>query len=308
MAPILLDHRALLKTSVLLLALLLTVFAAGFFSGYRKATEQQWKASIERVLDLPPGVEVSEIDIAQQTPETLAPGANIDVDKPDDAPSASLEALPGAASQPSEPDTADVAPEASAQTASSPSASGSASPVQDSPAQVRPAQARPVQVRPAQVRSVQVRSVRARPGQTTSVQSAARMLSTEAKAESPTSASVVKAATPTDATGIGARYSIQVAVFARKANAERQVKKLLEQGVNAYYSSYRNRQGKLRYNVRIGHYAHRRAALAALRGYRSQALLEGGYLVRLSRSLHAENDLTGNELTGAHASHPTAEF
>lgn len=88
-----------------------------------------------------------------------------------------------------------------------------------------------------------------------------------------------------------ARYSVQVGVFRHRLNAQKQVKTLTQQGLNAYLLDYLNKRKQTRYNVRFGYYQQKKNALLALQQYRLNQQDHSGYLVKLMPVLHAENEL-----------------
>lgn len=77
------------------------------------------------------------------------------------------------------------------------------------------------------------------------------------------------------------RYSIQVGMFKRLDNAEKQVELLKMTGLDAYLIEFTNKQDQLRYNVRLGYFSDKPDAQAALESYISNRG-GSGYVVYLS--------------------------
>lgn len=91
-SPVLIDSRGQFKLVFWAVIFTLLVFAGGFISGYQRAAEQRRLATETLPLILP----VMEADAggdvsSEKVPETLAAGAEIDVDLPDTIAATSLE-------------------------------------------------------------------------------------------------------------------------------------------------------------------------------------------------------------------------
>ncbi len=74
----------------------------------------------------------------------------------------------------------------------------------------------------------------------------------------------VTAQTPSS---IDKKFSIQVAMFKNRLNAERYEKKLLEQHLRVYLVEKKNKNNQSRYYIRIGHYQSRQQAEAVLNDF-----------------------------------------
>lgn len=88
-----------------------------------------------------------------------------------------------------------------------------------------------------------------------------------------------------DATAEDALYSIQVAIYGSLNNAQQHVDELSALHLSAYHNNYHNKDGKVRYNVRFGHFASRASAVTALEIWKQEfpKLSNGSYVVRLLR-------------------------
>ncbi len=85
------------------------------------------------------------------------------------------------------------------------------------------------------------------------------------------------------ATAEDARYTIQVGVFAEANNALRRVSELEALQLSAYTSSYTNQRDEIRFNVRFGYFSNKSSALAALEIFEQQ-LSGSGYVKRIRRN------------------------
>jgi cell division septation protein DedD len=88
------------------------------------------------------------------------------------------------------------------------------------------------------------------------------------------------------------KYSIQAGVYGRLVNAEKMMRMLQAQHLDAYVSDYTNRKNEVHYNVRFGYFADKKTAIAALDEYINIQKGEG-YLVNFSVKDIA--DLAGSE-------------
>jgi len=68
------------------------------------------------------------------------------------------------------------------------------------------------------------------------------------------------------ATTVDKQFSIQVAMFKNRINAERYEKKLLGQHLRVYMVEKKNKNNQTRYYIRIGHYQSRQQAETVLKG------------------------------------------
>jgi cell division septation protein DedD len=86
------------------------------------------------------------------------------------------------------------------------------------------------------------------------------------------------------------RFSIQVGIYGTLKNAQKMKRKLLAQNLDAYVSAY-TKNGKVRFNVRMGYFADRKSANLALKNYK-QNQKGDGYLVNFSEKniIHSDED------------------
>ncbi len=98
---------------------------------------------------------------------------------------------------------------------------------------------------------------------------------TAGSAETPT----VRSFTSVDLNKI--KYSIQVGMYGRLANAENMMKRLQAQRYEAYVSDYTNKKNEVRYNVRFGYFFDKKSAIAGLNKFKEEQKGDG-YLVNFS--------------------------
>lgn len=79
-----------------------------------------------------------------------------------------------------------------------------------------------------------------------------------------------------------ARFTLQVGMFSRAANAERKLDMLRSMNLSAYTSEFTDSKDRTRFNVRLGYFDRKREALAALQSYR-EVFSSDGYLVSINR-------------------------
>lgn len=77
------------------------------------------------------------------------------------------------------------------------------------------------------------------------------------------------------------KFSIQVAVYGDLKNAQNMMQKLQKKNLDAYVSRYTAKSGKQRFNVRLGYFQKRKAALNSLNDYIKKHKGDG-YLVNFS--------------------------
>jgi hypothetical protein len=83
MAPILIDHRGLVKIGFISVFTAVFIFISGLISGYQRAAAIYQPGSDQAPLALPEIATGAAADIEQHKPEMIAAGEAIDVDQPD---------------------------------------------------------------------------------------------------------------------------------------------------------------------------------------------------------------------------------
>ncbi|MGB5397783.1 MAG: SPOR domain-containing protein [Gammaproteobacteria bacterium] len=246
MAPVLLDQRRQLQILAAMLLALVIAYGAGYSTGVNKAENSQAQASDRVALTLPEPSVADSIDPV--VPEVIAPGAEIDVDVPDDTTQASAV-------------------------------------TQADPVPARPAPPKPATVKPAEPAAVA--SIKPAPESVAVVEPAVEAgLAIGGPAPDPQeNEALASLAVIDDASAEDALYSIQVAIYGSFNNAQRHVDELSELNLSARLDEYLNKDNQTRYNVRFGYFASRASAVAALEAWQSTAQPKSGsgYVVRLSR-------------------------
>ena len=248
MAPILIDNRGMIKLGFIAVIVTTLTFSGGFVSGYQQATTHSLTGSEIESLILPVKDTSLASEVAQQKPETVELGEIIDVDQAEPASTAEA-VLVTKAQVLTLPETLpEVLPETPLET-----------PLETQIATQSPTAGKEeltIAVKPS--------------------------VSIDSKQDlSPKKTADSEATVVTNDVREEAKYSAQVGVYGRLANAEKMVEKLQSQNLNAYVSDYLNRKKEVRFNVRFGYFADRKTAITALRKYREQ-LNGDGYLVNFT--------------------------
>jgi len=270
MAPILIDHRGLIKIGFISVSTAVLVFVSGFFTGYQRASVIYQPGSEQALLALPDIVAGSAADIEQKKPDLIAAGEDIDVDRPaekgeekinteviNSAPVISKQALnPGSVEKPlvvTSSVTVNKVIETNIYRGS----------------QINGATDE-VDIRNSNDHEVsEKKKITAFNGYThdsslaTKEKSPAQLLAAD-------SAALQKN-----------NYSIQVGTYGRLANAENMVKMLQSKNFEAYVSEYSNKKNIRLYNVRFGYFVDKKTAISALDEYKSSQRGDG-YLVKFS--------------------------
>lgn len=248
MAPILIDHRGLVKLALAAVLLTAFSFAGGVLLGYLKAEVIYTAVSEGRLLPLPTVQDDSLSDLKQQMPATVEAGLDIDVDRPAVSPPEENQDIQISTEIPEQiPQVADQSAESSSQIAIT-------------------------------VDSDHVSDTGLDDGD-------AIVMKPLAESHQPP---VLTTRVTNDAFE-NVRYTIQVGVYGKLLNAQNMKEKL--QHPEAYISEELSKRKVRRYNVRLGYFADKKSAIAALEDYRKNKKGDG-YLVNFSsRNIM---DFTGN--------------
>ena len=270
MAPILIDNRGLIKLGLISVLTTVIVFAAGFFSGFQQATTFYVAGSEIETLALPVQAVFLEGDIKPQLPDTIIAGADIDVDQPQ------VE---------SEANTKNSTVESKSSTSSNKEK------VNKTKTNETPVSAKLVSLEQASKPNNKVSSddknIVSKNSQFSIKKSKTEALtSNSSKNESGKSAAtkmpdlmVNASLTPAELNSI--KFSIQVGIYGRLINAEKMMRKLQAQHLDAYVSDYTNKKNENRYNVRFGYFVDKKSAMNALKNYKNKQKGDG-YLVNFS--------------------------
>jgi len=268
MTPVLLDQRSIVKVGITISIGMLVVFCAGFFFGHYKAvTGDGMELNKTTALALPGPAHADTTELEQQLPQELLPGAEIDVDVPDDVAAGSASEAQTAASEQAAADV-DMAIEQTTamigKTASEMSAGQQHQPLQLA------------SLAPATV----VIGTSGSTDDTATPDNIQQAVAVETQADA--NALVDPEGIIDTASAEDARYTIQVGVFADSSNAIRKQSELEAQQLSSYINGYSNKKGELRFNVRFGYFNNKSSALAALNHFENH-LSGSGYVARIRR-------------------------
>ena len=256
MAPILIDTRGLIKLGLVSLLTLIVIFAAGFFSGYQKATMHSTTISKTEILVLPEQSVLGISDIEPQIPGVISAGEAIDVDRP----KISLKVEPSNDNKKSEQNN--IAAAVSKQTEKSKI---------DAPIDVS-------SVTPETMASSVKKNETVKTNRVKNNNDSVPENNTESFVFIPIA---VSALSVDELNKI--KYSVQVGMYGNLANADNMKKMLQAQQFDAYVSDYTNKKNETRYNVRFGYYADKKTAISELERYKTTKNGDG-YLVNFSVS------------------------
>jgi len=244
MAPILIDNRGLIKLGLISLLTVLVVFSVGYFSGYQKASTFYSTTSEIENLDLPEHNLVDDNNIDPHNPEIVIAGEEIDVDQPV-VTRAVDEQGQGNKNTVAEIKSAEIAIKKPKKSVGIDPTSGSSSKTVQQPL-------------------------------SENIQTSDASLDDNS---SDTKKIDVSTLTSDELDKI--KYSVQVGVYGNLINADKKVKSMQARQFDAYVSDYKNKNNKLRYNVRFGYYTSRKAATSGLKRYKDVEKGDG-YLVNFS--------------------------
>ena len=272
MKPVLLDQKSIFKTGIMISLTMLVVFFSGYYIGHQKAGSGKGMGLHKTMaLALPRPAHADTAEFEPLIPQALIPGANIDVDSPEN------EAAGVVSKQQTDTSLQTAAAEVETVikettdiieiSAGSDSSNGLENPQ-------------------LQLASLEITADVIKPGSTTDVineiddkqPGAADEHQLNGSIESGMQTEIIDTANAEDA-----RYTIQVGVFADAENALRRKSELESQKLSAYINEYTNKRDALRFNVRFGYFKDKSSALAALTSF-EQSLSGSGYVTRIRRN------------------------
>ena len=245
MTPVLLDQRSIIKAGISVSLGMAVVFFCGYYIGQQKAvpgTGLELNKTIALALPRPAHADTAEYE--PQLPQTIAPGADIDVDSADSTTTGdestllvqqgNTEASVAAAIK----DTTDTIEKTAMDNSIEKNS-------------------QPLQVALAPESSVVFDGGSEVPDSEQKSPGGGQMQ--ENPAAPGELAGIVDTAAAEDA-----RYTIQVGVFADADNALRRQSELEAQQLSSYINGYTNKRNQLRFNVRFGYFKNKSSAVAAL--------------------------------------------
>jgi cell division septation protein DedD len=272
MKPVLLDQKSIFRAGITISLTMLVVFFSGYYIGQQKADSGKGMGLNKTMaLALPRPAHADTAEYEPLIPQAQIPGANIDVDSPDNKAAgvinkqqADMQLHTAAAEVETViKETTDII-EISA---GSDSSNG-----QDN--------------QQLQLASLEITAGVVNPGNETDAineiddkqLSAADEHQLNDSIEPGMQAEIIDTANAEDA-----RYTIQVGVFADAENALRKKSELESQKLTAYINEYTNKRDALRFNVRFGYFKDKSSALAALTSF-EHSLSGSGYVTRIRRN------------------------
>ena len=261
MSPVLLDQNSLRRAGLTLGMIILLVFISGYAVGYNRAASVPVVESNETVaLALPGPVHANAAEFEQQIPETMEPGADIDVDVPDSAAAIDNPMLSpeGAAAElVGDADNHAIKHEQTQSEDMAATNQNSITPTNT------PVQLASLTVTP----DVVVSHNNEQPDVRTNIQT-----------------QITDTASRDDA-----RYTIQVGMFSDLYYALSRKQELESLQLSAYIHEYKNKQDKTRFNVRFGYFNSKSSARAALSSF-EQGMNGSGFITNMSHSETAAHD------------------
>jgi cell division septation protein DedD len=257
MAPLLIDGRDLLKLVLFSAVVVIAVFSSGIFVGHqRAATFYQAGIDVHPLL-LPERNVVADHAIESQKPVAIEAGEFIDVDNPESA-------------------VKSVTKDTGMPVMMSASQMYAAIQEDDEDVPARVIKKHERSVVSEVVTSIPLKQKSDEKDQKNPVNAEQDVASVQPDAHN---ASMVTSVRVNDLDEI--KYSIQVGVYGRLANAENMMKMLQVEQYEAYITDYTNKKNETRYNVRFGYFQDKKSALTSLEKFKSDNN-DDGYLVKFS--------------------------
>ncbi|UCB55645.1 MAG: SPOR domain-containing protein [Thiotrichales bacterium] len=261
MTPVLLDQRSIIKAGISVFLGMTVVFFSGYYIGQQKAVPGAGMGLNKTIaLALPSPAHADTAEYEPQLPQTISPGADIDVDSADSTSSGdesgvisqqgNTEAAVAAAIK----DTTDTIE----QTA-----------IDDSVEKT---------YQPLQLASMTGTAIVADNGSDKA--NSEQQKTNLAQVHKEPSASVEETGIVDTAAAENARYTIQVGVFADADNALRRQSELESQQLSSYINGYTNKRDELRFSVSFGYFNNRSSAVTALNHF-EKYMSGSGYVARI---------------------------
>lgn len=266
MAPVLLDQRSLFRAGIAVSFTMLVVFLTGYYTGYQKAGSgkvMELNKTIALALPRPAHAETTQFE--PHTPQVQIPGANIDVDSPENEADANVIGQQAVT-------TAHLA-ETDVETAINQTTAliGKSATVNTSVGQDK---------QKLQLASLSISPGVFKQGAETADpgNNAVDVIQADNSPEIAGHEGIIDTASAEDA-----RYTIQVGVFADANNALRRMSELASNNLSAYTNGYTSKRNELRFNVRFGYFKDKSSAVAALNKFEHN-MSGSGYVARIRRN------------------------
>jgi len=272
MAPLLIDSRDLLKFVLVSVVAVITVFVSGVFVGHQRAITYYQAGSYVYPLPLPERTAVAENAIESQLPVEVEAGEFIDVDHP----VSSVKPVSKGATAPA---MMSVPTKVTAKQKNDKAVT----------AKIK------TQYKDDAVSEVETSNPSKKRAKENSQMNAANTEKHVFSVRPDTTNAAVDTSVRTDNFD-DIKYSVQVGVYGRLANAENMMKMLQIEQYEAYITDYTNRKNETRYNVRFGCFPDRKSALASLEKFKSDNNGDG-YLVRFTADNIVNLAVAGKNVT-----------
>lgn len=268
MAPLLIDGRDLIKYGIITVLTTVFIFAGGVFYGFKSASSFYLAGSDSEPLLLPLKAAIADEVREPKVPETIVAGAEMDVDQPD--PSSAKDGVVS-----NSPVTAQLEVTTPVLTKQPASKAGQdiVAVVVDTKADEtadRITETKKLEVSPGQIKTEQLQAKNSQSDK-----------SIDQRENLKSNVTSIDISTLTSDELDNIKYSVQVGMYGRLANAENMVKQLQENDFDAYVSGFTNKKNETRYNVRFGYFLNKQTANSALKQYRLSQKADG-YLVKFN--------------------------
>jgi len=272
MTPVLLDQRSIFRAGISLSIGMLVIFFTGYYIGHQKADSGKSLGLNKTIaLALPSPAHADTTGYDPLIPKAQIPGANIDVDSPEDK----------AADSVSEAQTVTHMHQAEAEVEAV--IKETTDKIEKPAASDRSAGQGDGQL---QLASLAITPGVFKIGSEAGVIDQARDKQVNAGDEQQFNDNIESGGNTeiTDtASAADARYTIQVGVFADSENAIRRMSELESNNLSSYTDGYTNKRDQLRFNVRFGYFKDKSSAVAALNSFQ-QNMSGSGYVARIRRN------------------------
>ena len=275
MAPLLLDHRSLFRAGLYLGLCGVLIFFGGYYTGYQKAAQNGDIAMSRTVALALPGVALAdESKFEAQVPATMEPGADIDVDSPDNH----VAEITHSHESDKDHVSSDEFSQNNESTGSNEMLTVNKQPVTTASSN----KAKETSLSSSKAASNSASTITKVETDSPALQLASLTVTPEVLESTDGAVAGDKQVIDT-ADASNARYTIQVGMYADIGNAERRVLELEQQQLSAYIDAYTNKQDKERFNVRFGYFNSMSSARKALAIYESE-FSGNGYIASMRRN------------------------
>lgn len=272
MTPVLLDQRSIFRAGIAVTLTMSVVFFTGYYVGHQKSDSGSGIGLNKTIaLALPRPAHADTTEYEPLVPQADSPGANIDVDSPEDT-LAAIEARQQTITQVQKPEAkVETVIQQTTSIIENSAISDSSTGQQSQQLQLASLAMTP-EVFKADSEAGVIEEVEVTQADTGDEQPFNTSIGSGDQSE------IIDTASADDA-----RYTIQVGVYADSENALRRKSDLEAQQLSAYINDYTNKRDETRFNVRFGYFKDKSSALAALNSFEHK-LSGSGYVTRIHRN------------------------